>query len=74
MAEATITSKGRITIPVEVRAAMRIEPGDRVVFTVLADRTTVFRAKIRPLRSLAGSLTPKHRQKAAIERMRIGRK
>jgi AbrB family looped-hinge helix DNA binding protein len=74
MAAGTVTSKGQITIPAEVRAAMRIEPGDRVVFTVLADGTAVFRAKTRSLRSLAGSLTPKRRQKVAIERMRIGRK
>ena len=33
MAEATITSKGQITIPVEIRRQMNLAPQDRVVFT-----------------------------------------
>jgi antitoxin PrlF len=32
MSAATVTSKGQITIPVDVRLALRIEAGDRVQF------------------------------------------
>jgi antitoxin PrlF len=32
MATATVTSKGQITIPVDVRNALKVEPGDRVEF------------------------------------------
>jgi AbrB family looped-hinge helix DNA binding protein len=32
MASATVTSKGQITIPVDVRQSLRIEAGDRVEF------------------------------------------
>ena len=32
MATATVTSKGQITIPVEVRRAMGLEPGTKVFF------------------------------------------
>ena len=32
MPSATLTSKGQITIPIEVRNAMRVEEGDRVEF------------------------------------------
>jgi len=32
MSAATVTSKGQITIPVDVRLALRIEAGDRVEF------------------------------------------
>ncbi|HWG71893.1 MAG TPA: AbrB/MazE/SpoVT family DNA-binding domain-containing protein [Steroidobacteraceae bacterium] len=32
MSAATLTSKGQITIPVEVRQALRIDSGDRVEF------------------------------------------
>ena len=32
MSTATVTSKGQITIPVDVRRAMRVEAGDRVDF------------------------------------------
>lgn len=32
MTKATVTSKGQITIPVEVRKALGLEPGEKVVF------------------------------------------
>ena len=32
MASATVTSKGQITIPANVRQALQVEPGDRVEF------------------------------------------
>jgi AbrB family looped-hinge helix DNA binding protein len=32
MSAATVTSKGQITIPIDVRQALRIEAGDRVEF------------------------------------------
>jgi antitoxin PrlF len=32
MTTATVTSKGQITIPAEVRQALQVEPGDRVEF------------------------------------------
>ena len=32
MAESTVTSKGQITIPVQVRTALGIDAGDRVEF------------------------------------------
>ena len=32
MASATVTSKGQITIPVEVRNELGLNPGDRVIF------------------------------------------
>ena len=47
MAEAVVTSKGRITIPAEVRKAMGLKAKDRVVFTFTSDGTTLMRAKPR---------------------------
>lgn len=38
---ATITSKGQITIPVEVRRSLKLEPGDTVRFEVLEGRATM---------------------------------
>ncbi len=32
MSSATVTSKGQITIPIDVRESLRIEAGDRVEF------------------------------------------
>jgi AbrB family looped-hinge helix DNA binding protein len=37
MDTATVTSKGQITIPVEVRRAMRLEPGSKVSFVPMGD-------------------------------------
>ena len=72
--ESAVTSKGQITIPVEVRRAMGLQPQDRVVFTVMPDGTTVMRAKRRALSELAGSLTKSRRKKKIpIGQMRIGR-
>ena len=36
MTAATITSKGRITIPARVRQSLQVEPGDRVEFVEVA--------------------------------------
>ncbi len=44
----TISSKGQITIPQEVRKRLGLEPGDRVEFVVEEGRTIV-----RPARSEA---------------------
>lgn len=38
MSAATIRSKGQITIPVDVRLALRIEAGDRVEFVEVGPR------------------------------------
>ena len=37
MARATLTSKGQVTIPVEVRKALGVEAGDRLLFRVRED-------------------------------------
>jgi AbrB family looped-hinge helix DNA binding protein len=74
MTESAVSSKGQITIPVEVRRAMGLQPRDRVVFTVMPDGTTVMRAKTRALHELAGALArPGRRKKVAVTRMRLGR-
>lgn len=66
MSEAAVTSKGQITIPLQVREAMGLQAQDRVLFTVLPDGTTVMRAKTRKLSDLAGSLR-RHGKNAAAE-------
>lgn len=77
--EATVTSKGQITIPAEVRKAMGLAPGERVVFSLLYDGTTVMRAKTRSLRDLKGLLKAtgtkgrKPVRKVSIDDMNIGR-
>jgi len=74
MAEATMTSKGQITIPAEIRQALDLTIGARVVFTRLDDGTIVMRAKTRSVLDLKGMLKPKRgRRKVSIDEMDIGR-
>jgi len=40
MSESTITSKGQVTIPADIRKALDLAAGERVVFTQLDDGTT----------------------------------
>ena len=74
MSEATVTSKGQVTIPADIRRAMALETGTKVVFTRLSDGTTVLRSKSRSALDLAGLLKPPHKgRKVAVSAMTIGR-
>lgn len=73
MSEATLTSKGQITIPADIRKAMGLSAQDRLVFTVLGDGTTVMRAKTRSILDLQGLLKrPAGGPVVSIEQMNIG--
>ncbi len=51
---ARLTSKGQITIPSEVRKALSLREGDRVIFRVDGNRAVL--ARTDDLLSLAGSI------------------
>ena len=68
MAFSTVTSKGQTTIPLEVRTAAKLKPGDRIHFTVLADGTIILRAKSRGIRDI--STKPPTRRRLSVEDMR----
>lgn len=56
MASATLTSKGQITIPAEVRQALGVEAGDRVEFVELAPGRYECVAATQPVTALKGML------------------
>lgn len=56
MPSATITSKGQITLPVEIRRALGVGPGDRVSFRTAADGRVMVEPETLDLRSLKGSV------------------
>ncbi len=56
MPTATITSKGQVTIPKDVRDALHLQPGDRVSFVVRDDAVVEMRAEIVDVRDLVGIL------------------
>jgi len=59
MPKATITSKGQITIPKEVRKALALAPGHRVSFLVREDGVVEMRPETVDLMSLFGAIKPR---------------
>ncbi|MGI5835438.1 MAG: AbrB/MazE/SpoVT family DNA-binding domain-containing protein [Chloroflexota bacterium] len=56
MTVATVTSKGQVTIPKEVREALGIKDRDRIAFIVEGKRAVIIPMKTTDLISLRGSL------------------
>lgn len=56
--EATLTSKGQVTIPKEVRDALGLRAGDRLDFAVQADGTVRVAPLKGSIRDLKGMLPP----------------
>lgn len=54
MATATLTSKGQITIPAEVRHALKVDTGDRVEFVEVAPGRYEFLAATQSVTQLKG--------------------
>jgi antitoxin PrlF len=54
MATATLTTKGQITIPAEVRASLGVDTGDRVEFVEVAPGRYEFIAATRSVTALKG--------------------
>lgn len=70
MADATtMTTKGQVTVPREIRDRLGLKSGDKMAFTMLSDGTVVMRPKTRRLADLAGSLTRPGQLTVAVEDM-----
>ncbi len=54
MFNATLTTKGQTTIPIEVRQGLNLQPQDKLNFTLLPDGTVIMRTKKRALTELIG--------------------
>ena len=56
----TISSKGQITVPQEIRKRLGLEPGDRVEFVVEEGRTVIrpARAEVNPFEKFIGIADP----------------
>ena len=57
--EAKVTSKGQITLPVELRTRLSIEPGDRVMFIEQADGSFALKVRSGTFSDLRGILANK---------------
>ena len=58
MLASRITSKGQVTIPLELRRLLCVSPGDKLVFSEAGDGALIVR-KVDEKSSLAGSLASK---------------
>lgn len=56
MPSATVTSKGQITIPIEVRTHLGLHPGSRLAFIQTESGTFEIRPETRSVRDLKGLL------------------
>jgi antitoxin PrlF len=68
MSTATISSKGQITIPVEVRHALHVDTGDRVEFVEVEPGRYEFVAVNRSVTKLKG-MFGKAKRSVSIEEM-----
>jgi AbrB family looped-hinge helix DNA binding protein len=68
MPSATVTSKGQITIPIEVRRALGLKPGVRIDFYEVEDGEYAFRPKTGSIRDLEGCI-PKLDHIVTLEEM-----
>jgi looped-hinge helix DNA binding domain, AbrB family len=61
MSTAKVTSKGQITLPLEVRKRLNLEVGDRVEFVELAEGGYALKPAVEDVRSLKGMLRKRAR-------------
>lgn len=69
MRYSTITSKGQITIPKTIRAALQLEKGDRVQFRLRDDGVVEMLPETGDLNALFGILKPPKGKQVTIEAM-----
>jgi antitoxin PrlF len=66
---ATLTTKGQITIPKEVRDHLGVETGDRLSFVVQGDGTVIVKPLTRHVRELGGILRRPSRGPVSVAEM-----
>jgi AbrB family looped-hinge helix DNA binding protein len=69
MASATITSKGQVTIPVQVREKLGLQPGDRIEFVEVEEGRFQLLPATRSIRELEGRYQGKVSRPVSIEEM-----
>jgi AbrB family looped-hinge helix DNA binding protein len=68
MTTATVTSKGQITIPATVRAALKVKAGDRIEFVEVDPGRFEFFAATRSVKELKG-MFGKAKRRVSIDHM-----
>lgn len=69
MPRATITSKGQMTVPKEIRDALRVQPGDQVELIIQAPGQVLLRPATVSVKQLKGILARPGQRALSIEEM-----
>jgi antitoxin PrlF len=69
MPTATLTSKGQVTIPQEVRKRLGFKTGDRIDFLFQPDGNVVLQTKKLPFERLRGIIKSKRRKPPTLREM-----
>jgi antitoxin PrlF len=69
MATATLTTKGQLTLPAEVRKRLNLKSGDRIDFVFEPGGELVLRTGRKPFERLRGMLKSPHKRPPTIEEM-----
>jgi antitoxin PrlF len=65
--EATLTTRGQVTIPKKIREGLCMKTGDRMTFTLLPYGTVLMRVKNKSAMSVAGRLFKKGRKALPVD-------
>lgn len=66
---ATLTSKGQITLPKEIRDRLGLDAGSTLDFQILEDNTITARQVLPDARHIRGSLTSPHAVALTVKQM-----
>jgi antitoxin PrlF len=69
MSLATVTSKGQVTIPKNIRESLRLHAGDKVEFIVTESREALLRPITRKVDEVFGRLHKPGRKPVSVEKM-----
>ena len=72
MALATLTSKGQVTIPKEVRNSLHLHAGDKVEFVITESREALLRPVNKKVDDVFGRLYRPGRKPISVEKMNAG--
>ena len=67
----TMSSKGQVTIPRDVRERLGLQAGDEIAWSLLSNGTVIVRPKTRRLVDLVGMLTRPGQPGVTIGEMRL---
>jgi AbrB family looped-hinge helix DNA binding protein len=67
----TMSSKGQVTVPRDVRERLGLQAGDKIAWSMLSNGTIVLRPKTRRLVDLVGILTQPGQSGVTVNEMRL---